>query len=374
MRIGIDIRDLAFPIVGVGNATLQLLDYIDRQNEHEKCILYQYSTNQYCKSNSSIRKVAPISPYSYLREQIYFSARTVLDKLNIFHAPIHLPPFHFSKKTKIVFTVHDLHSELDQTYFPPDMNKYFQGRRQRAIQIADAVIVHSKFVQEKVCEIGKVNANKVHVVPLSIPATFKRVINEESIETIKRKYSLPDRYVLFVGSIEPWKNVQMLIKAFLSYKSKTNDDIHLIIAGRDGWNKEVCSFMKHSVDASPFVRWLDYVPSHDLPEIYKCATLFASASLWEGFGIVFLEAMEYGIPIIAANHAAIPEVVGNAGVLFDILLPEDLEEKLSYVLKNNSVLERLSQAGKKRFASFEKRDYGKAIYDIYKDLIEHTEN
>jgi glycosyltransferase involved in cell wall biosynthesis len=367
MRIGIDIRDLAFPVVGVGNTTLQLLRQVVAVND--RTILYKYSTENYCQGKGCVGKLAPIAPYSFGCEQVYFGARTVLDRLDIFHAPIHLPPFHRLRKTKIVFTVHDLHSELDETYFPPEMNNYFKERRHRAIEASDAVVVHSAFVRSRVLELCKVSEKKIFIVPLSVPEQFSRDVNSEKIDTVKRKYKLPERYVLFVGSIEPWKKVQILIREFTAYQKKSGDDMALVIVGRPGWHRETCNFVKEAVATSQRIRWLDYVPSEDLPAIYKAATVFCSASLWEGFGIIYLEAMAQGLPIIATEHAATPEVVGDAGVFFNTTRAGELQKRFEEVLNNENVRQKLREAGKKRCALFTSNNYGAAIYDIYKKIM-----
>ncbi len=367
MRVGIDIRDLAFPVVGVGNVTLQLLRHVVAVND--KTILYKYSTEDLFKHKGCFGKLAPIAPYSYAAEQIYFGARTVIDRLDIFHAPIHLPPFHHAHRTKIVFTVHDLHSELDETYFPSEMNHYFRRRRRRAIEAADAVIVHSTFVKARILELCEAAEEKIYVVPLSVPESFCRDLDNETMNTIVKKYHLPKRYVLFVGSIEPWKKVPLLVSEFLAYRKKSGDDIALVIVGRPGWHRASCSFLKKAVASSPSLLWLDYVPAEDLPAIYKNATLFCSASLWEGFGIIYLEAMAQGLPIIATHHAATPEIVGNAGVFFDALHPGELQQCFEEVLGNETMYRRLSEASKRRGALFLRNDYGKAVYEIYKKIL-----
>lgn len=369
MRIGIDVRDLASGVVGVGTTIMDLLSCCNSSDVQHTYYLYQHS-DEVLGSSQSFRKVCvPIAPYQYCKEQVYFSARCVIDALDIFHAPIHVPPRHVPAKTKVVFTVHDMHSELDGQLFPPIMNAYFKNRRKKAIESADAVVVHSAFVKKVVLEQCAVREEKLHLIPLTVPKGFLNGVgDEDTCSRVREHYALPERFVLYVGSIEPWKQVPLLIARFQEYKKKYEDDLHLVLVGRDGWQGGVNEEVRNRVSEDRHVHWLHYVSKDDLPTIYQLATVFASASKWEGFGLIFLEAMAYGKPIIAANRSAIPEVVGDAGILFDPDMGGDFAEKLATVLDDRVIYDAMLANGKKRIAAMGAETYGKQVLDLYERL------
>ena len=368
MRIGIDVRDLGTGVVGVGNVMLHLLRSLESNDHENEYVLYQYANDQYCHAPNFKRAMTSLGPYAFLREQIYFSAKSYLDKLDLFHAPIHLPPFNPSGRTKVVFTVHDLHSELDAPLFPKQMNAYFQNRRIQAIRKADHVIVHSDYVRQKVLELSQISEKKISMIPLGISESFKKTFSREELSEIRKKYRLPERFILYVGSIEPWKRVPFLINAFLDYKKESRDAIDLVLIGRPGWRKEEWSQLETLRAERSDIHWLGYVQQEDLPAIYQLGTLFCSASIWEGFGLIFLEAMATGLPVIGANHSAIPEIVGDAGLLFDATSQEDLKAQFRNLLSDEKLVEQVKEKGKGRIKQFDWEQYGRNVHRIYMSL------
>lgn len=365
MRIGIDLRDMAFPVVGVGQTTRQILEYIDANDSDSEYFFYQYSDKEYCSGINAHKRIIPVAPYRYLKEQVFFSALSYLDSLDVFHSPIHLPPKVIPGKTKVVFTVHDIHSELDGKYFPPVMNDYFSKRRFEAIERADAVIVHSEFVKREIIKNVGVDESKLKLVPCGVHSDFLQEFTDEAKRKVREKYNLPERFVLYVGSIEPWKQVPRLIREFLHYRVETGDNIGLVLVGRDGWRPDEVKVVRSLCEENDSVSWLNYVRQGDLPVIYSCAEIFSSASRWEGFGLIFLEAMGAGTPILAADKAAIPEVIGDAGICFDPDIKGDYGEKLNELLCNKELYQKLRDNCKVRVTSFGNKEYGKRVHDVY---------
>lgn len=368
MHIGIDLRDLSTSVVGVGRATLNVLDYIAGHDTENEYVFYQCADDDYSAVQKCTKKVVPLAPYSFMQEQMYFSARCLFDRLDIFHAPIHVPPLQVPQRTKIVFTVHDIHSELDPALFPPDMNRYFSHHRKKGIERADAVLVDTQYVKGRILELTPVDEQKIHVVPLGVLPAYTQTYSPEALDTTKRKYDLPEQFVLYVGSIEPWKRVVELIQEFLRFEKGKKENIHLVLAGRPGWKQDVCDQVTALCDEHTNIHWLRYVPQEDLPLIYRCATVFATASKWEGFGLILLEAMASGVPIIAAANACIPEVVGNAGLLFNPEEEQDFGRQLGRLLSDNTLCEQLKQKGLERVKQFDYTTYGREVLNVYQNV------
>lgn len=368
MRIGIDACDLATGIVGVGSVIHNLLGYLQAHDNENQYFLYQNEAQDYCQGPNFHKHVARLGLYQFWKEQVYFSARSYLDKLDVFHAPIHLPPFEAPAATKIIFSVHDLHSELDGRLYPAVMNRYFIPHRKKAMQKADAVIVHSEFVKKQVLEYAGISPEKVHLIPLGVKTDFCREIPAEEKEEVKKRYSLPERFILYVGSVEPWKRLPFLIESFRRYKEKHPARLSLIIVGRPGWNQQECRMVEAAADANPDIRWLGYVNQSALPAIYQLATLFCSASQAEGFGLIFLEAMRSGLPVLAADQTAIPEILGDAGLIFERDSHDDFVAKLSQLLQDKELYERLRRNGQTRAADFSWDTFGKRVHDLYRQV------
>ena len=368
MRVGIDITDLATGIVGVGSVILNQLCYLNQHDIKNEYFLYQNDEKDYCSGVNFHKRRACLPSYAYLREQVYFSSRAVIDNLDIFHAPIHLPPKILSSRTKVVMTVHDLHVELDKNgMYSDSMRKYFVPRRVKAISDADAVIVHSNKVKNDVLSLCGISKEKIHCFPLGIKQEFLKKFSNEDLINIRHKYNLPEKYILFVGSVEPWKRCSFLIEAFKKFRNKNN--INLVIIGRKGGSNKECDFVEAAVNNNADIHWLESVASEDLPLIYKNALLFTSASIFEGVGMIFLEAMAQGIPVIGANAAAIPETIGDAGLIFNPDDVDDLVNKFNLVLENDLMYDDLSDKALRRSTKFSWDDYGKNIFQLYEKMM-----
>lgn len=369
MRIGIDICDLSSGIVGVGSVILNQIRNLALIDSDNDFFLYQSDDKEYVPARNFITRKAYLPTYSYKREQLFFSARTFLDRLDVFHAPIHLPPKYIPKKTKVVMTVHDLHAEKDQDgLYPIAMREYFIPKRVRAIEKADAVIVHTEKVKNDVMEHCDISSDKIHVFPLGIKEEFRTEYAHDDLLSVKKKYKLPDKYILYVGSIESWKRPSFLIEAFNKYKKANDSDVQLVLVGRRGSSKKECAAVESAAKENSDIHWYEKVDDSDLPLFYRNAEMFVSASVREGVGMIFLEAMASGIPVVGSNTSAIPETIGEAGLLFEKDSTEDLVDKIRDVLHDVSLRNDLIKKGLERAELFSWKKYAESILGLYKSL------
>ena len=161
------------------------------------------------------------------------------------------------------------------------------------------------------------------------------------LKETSKKFNLPDNFLLFVGSIEPRKNLAILIEAYSMLDEEQQKSLPLILVGFKGWkNRHVMEMLnKHK----PFIRYLGYVSEEDLSKIYNLATIFIYPSLYEGFGLPPLEALACGTPCIVSNVASLPEVCGNAVLYIDPLSSEDIKNKILLLAHNKDLRKELSQ-------------------------------
>jgi glycosyltransferase involved in cell wall biosynthesis len=170
---------------------------------------------------------------------------------------------------------------------------------------------------------------------------------------LRRRYDLPERYILFVGTLEPRKNVQTLLQAFAQIIAETpQDDLMLVIAGGKGWGGEDYMSTVDTLKLHDHVRFAGFVEDDHLPALYRSALLFVYPSLYEGFGLPVLEAMACGTPVITSNRASLPEVAGDAALLVDPTRPEALAAAMTSIMNDGKLRQALRAKGLARARTF----------------------
>ena len=173
-------------------------------------------------------------------------------------------------------------------------------------------------------------------------------IKMQNSKLLKDKYGIEDKYVLFVGTLQPRKNIVRLVEALSMLKS----DIKLVIVGKKGWMYEEILESPKKFKIEDKVKFLDFVPDEDLPAFYKNALCFVLPSLYEGFGLPVLEAMKYGCPVITSNVSSLPEAGGDAALYVDPLSVEDIIEKLELLIKDEDLRKKLIKKGYEQAKKF----------------------
>jgi glycosyltransferase involved in cell wall biosynthesis len=201
---------------------------------------------------------------------------------------------------------------------------------------------------------------KLAVVPGAVDAARFHPVDAEPA---RRRYELPGRYLLFVGSLQPRKNLSGLMAA-MERLNRRFPDLALAVcgAGDAAFRGEALS------QGNPRVRWLSYVPEEDLPGLYSGAEACVLPSWYEGFGLPLLEAMACGCPAAAACAGALPEVVGEAGVLFDPASPDDIAQKLAGLLTDAELREELHRRGLERAGQFSWQRSAALVEDVLQGL------
>lgn len=185
--------------------------------------------------------------------------------------------------------------------------------------------------------------NKIHVTQLAADERFVNVsLNKDSFLLLKKKYNLPDKYILFVGFWEPRKNLQRLLQAFQQIK---NDIPHslVIVGGKGWWYETMLQEIEEKYDSSR-ITLTGYVPDEELAAFYYFSDLYAFVSLYEGFGISALEAVSCGTPVLASSNTTLPEVLGNAGIYVDPYKFDDIAKKMKMYLTDKSLQKTMPSA------------------------------
>lgn len=272
----------------------------------------------------------------------------LLPGVALFHGTDNLLPW--LKRIRRVFTVHDLAFRFyPETHTP--LNRWFlRLMLPRFLRHADAVIAVSESTRRDVVREYAIAESKVTVVREGVAPLFRPVSPAEQVD-VRRRYQLPDRFILFVGTIEPRKNIVTLLQA---YRALLDRDLglRLVVVGAQGWLGTPLQTKLRALGLEDEVTFAGFVADEDLPAVYSAADLFVFPSLYEGFGLPVLEAMACGVPVITSNTSALPEVAGAAGLA---VAPRDvagLAEAMRHVLAAEPLRQELRARGLAQAARF----------------------
>lgn len=315
MKIGIDARPLSHDLTGIGRYTLTVLEELFKLNNNIQWYLYSDRPLlvDFEQSNVTVRLGRRgYALTSTLFSQCIFPIWTFKDKLDTFWSPRHHLPLALMAMPKVrkVVTVHDIvwkkHPEtmskfgliLEKLLFTP------------SVKIADAIITVSKFTKSELISQLPIIYKKTHVIPL------QSFISKELV-TVKRPQLVEGQYILFVGTLEPRKNLDNLLKAFKE-SSKKHKEIKLIIVGKDGWGNVRISELAKELNIQDKVVVTGFVSEEDLLSLYQHCDILVMPSIYEGFGLPALEALSLKKKVVVSQFNAIAEIKGDNVFITDL--------------------------------------------------------
>ena len=240
-----------------------------------------------------------------------------------------------------------------------------------SIERADRIIAISDFTRREIAELFPSARGKLVVTALGVRETFFPRNDVEGLMRLRRKYGLPEEYILFMGTLEPRKNLLTLLKAYQIFRgrSQKHESIRLVVAGMKGWLYE--ETMAHIRDMPPEAAPVlaGYVEDEDLPYLYSGARMAAAPSFYEGFGLPCLEAMACGTPLICSNTSSLPEVVGDAAAMVCPSDAEEMAEAMARVVADREFAEGLVRKGRKRAREFTWSRCAEETYRVYESVV-----
>ncbi len=353
MRIAIDATAIPRQMAGAGVYTDSLVRAIreaDRENDY---VVFARSGAFAGLARPGFRIVpapTPNRPARLLWEQCLLPVQLRRRGVDLLHSPHHTTPLAPTGCRQVV-TFHDLTFFILPTRYPTSRRLYFQAVSRASARRADALIVPSEAVKRDVTRILAVPRSRITTVYEAPASVFRPIADDETLGRVRRKYRLPDRFILNVGSLEPGKNRTRLIQAFHRLRRRGLEH-KLVIAGGKAWKYEDDFALVGRLGLRDEVLFTGYVPAEELVALYNCAELFAFPSLYEGFGLPVLEAMACGVPVVTSNVSAMPEVAGDAALL---AAPDDvnaLAEAMERPLRWSRLRTSLRSRGLKRAAQF----------------------
>ncbi len=293
--------------------------------------------------------------------------------LHLFHAPdFFLPPVR--RQTRTVVTIYDLSFVRQPETVMPGMMQHLTEWVPRSVAQADHVIAISEATRQDLIELYQTPPAKISVLYPAVTSDFQPLTNPQELAAVRHKYGLGENpFILSVGTLQPRKNYQRLIQAFAQMGEINNPNgslpLRLVIVGSKGWQYEQIFAEVTKLDLTNRVHFLGFVADSDLPTLYNAASLFVYPSLYEGFGIPALEALACGIPVIASNLSALPEVVGEAGVLVDPYHVDALAAAMTRLLGDADLKLRLRAAGLAQAAKFTWVGMAAKLLKVYHSLL-----
>jgi len=373
MRIGLDGYPLAEPRTGVGHYTLELaraLALIAPSDQFELVSPAPFNSsaleeiNHANLSNLSAvhRETARIRGHWWAIGLPLYATKARFD---LFHGTNFEVPF-WNRRT--VVTIHDLSALLHRDKHRDALARRARLRLPIVAKLARRIVTPTESVKREVCEHLRVKANKVIAIASAARQSFRRVPSEQTLET-RRRLGIEDDFLLFVGTLEPRKNLLTLLKAFDQIVRQISLRPQLVIAGGEGWlMDETFSFIKHSGIGDRLL-FTGYLDDDELRALYSTCRIFIYPSLYEGFGLPPLEAMACGAPVIAGRVPALQEVLGNAARFVDPMNVEALAESIVELMENDEERRRLGSNGPKHAARFSWEETARRTLKVYHDAL-----
>lgn len=289
---------------------------------------------------------------------------------DVVHSHSYCVPRFRDRRKRLVVTVYDV-SVLTHPECHTRANRAFCLRGIKdAVRYADSIIAISEHTKEDLMKYFDAPAELVTVTRLAAGPGYREVKAPEVLRAARDKYGLPENYILFVGSLEPRKNVRTLLKAYSSLPERFKREFCLVIAGGRGWlNSDIPGVVK-DLNISERVRFAGYIDKDDIAAVYSQAAVFAYPSLYEGFGLPILEAMSCGTPVVTSDASSMPEVAGDAAILVSPTDADGIAAALERVLESAEVREEMREKGLKRAAGFSWEKCAGETLDVYRKVVE----
>ncbi len=291
-----------------------------------------------------------------------------LPRCEVFHATEHLLPR--LKDARTVLTVHDLIYRLFPDYHLP-LNKWFLNLFMPLfVRRADAIIAVSQCTKNDLMRHYDVAPEKITVIYEGVDARFRPITDRDALAAVRARYSLPQRYILYVGTLEPRKNLPTLLEAYATLQAQSPiPDLQLVIVGRRGWLYESFFQRLRELNLEDQVILLGFIPDEDLPAVYSGADLFVFPSLYEGFGLPPLEAMACGTPVVSSDTSSLPEVVGEAGLMVDPHDVRALTEAIERALTDRHLRAELRARGLEQASRFTWEKTARQTLKVYRNVV-----
>ena len=371
MRIAFDGTTLRPGRTGVGYYTEHLLHHLARESSDELVVV----------SNRAVETAMPLPPRVRVASGygcplrlpwMQLVAPRMLDELgaDVAHFTNSVVPL--ASPVPTVVTIHDMSLSLYPQFHP--MRRVLLNRplANLAARRVDAIITVSHSARRDILRLYNLPPERVRVVHEAAAPEFHPIDDRAALGRVRRRYELPDRFILYVGTIEPRKNLPRLLEAFARRRASGDLPHTLVCVGRYGWRARDVQRAIDRLQLDRAVRFLGYVPFADLPAIYNLADVFVFPSLHEGFGLPVMEAMACGTPVVIGRNSSLVEIAADAAEAVDPLDVDAIGDALVRVTRDRAHHDALRQRGLQRSSAFSWPRAARETLDVYHWVAERA--
>ncbi|MBC7743632.1 MAG: glycosyltransferase family 4 protein [Flavobacterium sp.] len=371
LKIGFDGKRAAGNLTGLGNYSRYILEILATYYPNNNYLVY---SPKHFKKNILVKirefpavliRYPKINQLKSLWRSYTIAKDLQTDQVKIFHGLSNEIPFDLSRKGILtVVTIHDLIFLQFPKFYPVLDRIIYKFKFKYACKNADKIIAVSERTKKDIMQFFHIPENRIQVINQNCSPVFSQEMTGIKLQSIWRKYNLPEKYLLNVGTIETRKNLLLIIKTL----KNLDPDIHLIVIGKEtGYSLKIKKYIAdhHLADR---VRFLKNVPQNDLPAIYRQAKIFIFPSRYEGFGIPIVEALQSGVPVIAASGSCLEEAGGPGSIYIH---PDDdlaLTESIKLLLTNHAIREKMILEGLEFIKRFSDNAIADQIIELYQNL------
>ncbi len=361
-KVLIDASSLLSPITGIGRYTYEISKRLQNLTVYKYEIFFNYGfcskelygpSNEQTNTQLKAKKLQSfIKKFSLLKKfgrKFYtFIAKFDPNIYDFYWQPNFIPNQNIKAK-KVISTIHDFSFKLQPHWHPKERVQYLNKNFNLAKK-ADHIITGSNFTKQEIIDYMQIPQDNISVIYHGVDHDIYKLYLQNELQQTKLRFDLPDKFLLFVGSIEPRKNLLSMLNAYNLLTKEEKSALPFILVGFRGWQN--IEIMQEIEKSKEHIHYLGFVTDLELAHIYNLATMFIYPSLYEGFGLPPLEAMACGTPVIVSSVASLPEVCADAALYINPTDLQDIKDKILTLLYDETLREALSQKGKTQAALF----------------------
>lgn len=375
MVIGIDMRPVFFTRGGIFRYLVCLTEALSQVGTDARFVMFcpkpiPDEIGLRAAGNLSVRVLRLPLRWRFLDAlwaNVLLPAGGACARVDLMHFPRFAVPVLRAGRT--VVTVHDLAFRHRPETLTAAARRHFETATAKAVRRADAVIAVSEQTRRDILDAYEIPPERVRVVPNGVTPRFHPDGTDAARDRIGRTYGFQAGFILFVGTLEPRKNVVGLLKAYALLRRTHPDAPALVVAGGKGWLYDAIFETAEALNLHPYVHFPGHVPDVDLPDLYRCARAFVYPSFYEGSGLPVLEAMACGVPVVTSNCSALPEAAGDAALLTDPNDPEAIAAALGRILDDEDLARDLRRRGVRQAALFSWDRAAKETLSVYRACL-----
>jgi glycosyltransferase involved in cell wall biosynthesis len=351
---------------GISQYVLNLMPALAELDQENEYLVFH--------SRKERRTFLPVDAKNWRRQRLWtpphhkiepraLAAEIARHRLDLFHSPDFIPPQGGAKRR--VITVHDLTFIYYPQLLTEESRRYYLDQIQWAVDTADAISADSQATRKDIIEKLNASPEKVTTIHLAANPLFAQPVEQAQVKQTLERFGLLPGFYLSVGTLEPRKNIPMLLRVYARLRSERNVREPLVLVGRKGWLYEDVFSTIAGLNLSPFVKHFDAVSDGELHHLYHAAGVLVTPSLYEGFGLPALEAQHCGCPVVVSDRGSLPEIVGPQGLVLDLADEDAWIDTLSLINSNQDFRAGVVAAGRKQAQQFRWQETARKTLALY---------